>query len=137
MAYEIRTGPDIEWQEVANLFEAVGWGTKYDELSVQRSMQAYPHVAYARDTAGNLIGYVTAFSDGAFSTMLGELVVHPAAQKQGVGKSLLATVEMRFPNVPVTVKALGNAKKFFEACGYRVPNVEVTFMFKTLRTVTA
>lgn len=130
MAYQIKTGPDLQWQEVADLFLSVGWGDEYDEAMIQRSIRAYPLVAHARDERGVLIGYVSAFSDGVFSTMLGELAVHPAAQRHGVGKALLTVVETRFPGVPITVKALGGAKKFFEACGYRVPAVEVTPMFK-------
>jgi len=133
VTYEISTGLGVQWQELANLFKAVGWGTDYDEATIHRSIEAYPHVAHARDVDGNLVGYVTAFSDGAFSTMLGELVVHPSAQRQGIGRKLLTTVETRFPSVPITVKALGDAKIFFEACGYRVPSAEVTPMFKKMK----
>ncbi len=137
MTYEISTGHEIQWQEVADLFMSVGWGDGYEEEMIQRSIQAYPLVAHARDAKGVLVGYVTAFSDGAFSTMLGELAVHPAVQRQGVGKALLTIVEARFPGVPIIVKALGDAKKFFEACGYRIPNAEVTSMFKKVGYTTA
>lgn len=109
---------------------AVGWGSDYPEELVRRSLSAYPLVAHARTPSGMLVGYVSAFSDRAFSTMLGELVVHPVAQGQGIGRELLAVVETEFAGVPVYVKPLGIAKEFFLACGYRAPSVEMQVLFK-------
>jgi GNAT superfamily N-acetyltransferase len=109
---------------------SVGWGEGYDEISFQRSSCAYPLVVHARSGDGALLGYVSAFSDGAFTTMLGELVVHPRAQRLGIGRALIAAVEAAFPGIPVYVKALGEARRFFEACGYRCPRSEMTVMFK-------
>lgn len=75
-------------------------------------------------------GYVSAFSDRTFSTMLGELVVHPLAQRKGIGHALLSAVENEFKGVPVYVKPLGEAKNFFVACGYRAPAIEMQVLFK-------
>ena len=116
-------------EELRALFVEVGWGQHAAE-QLERSIQAYPFVAHARTGAGALVGYVSAFSDGVLSTMLGELVVHPGHQRQGVAAELLARVEARFPNAPVYIKALGEAKHFFVACGYKVPRSELTAMFK-------
>lgn len=110
--------------------ESVGWGGGYDEASFQRSYHAYPLAVHARADDGMLLGYVSAFSDGAFSTMLGELVVRPTVQGAGIGRALMRVVEAEFPGVPVYVKAMGEAKRFFEACGYRRPTNEMTVMFK-------
>ncbi len=109
---------------------SVGWGSDYSEELVHRSLAAYPFVAHARSESGVLWGYVSAFSDRAFSTMLGELVVHPEAQRKGIGHALLSTVENEFTGVPVYVKPLGEAKHFFAACGYRAPAIEMQVLFK-------
>jgi len=131
MSYQIATTRTVTWWEFADLMESVGWGRGYDEASFQRSYQAYPLVVHARRADdGVLLGYVSAFSDGAFSTMLGELVVRPIVQGCGIGRALLGVVEAEFPGVPVYVKAMGEAKRFFEACGYRRPASEMTVMFK-------
>lgn len=130
MHYEISTGHSVEWQEIAELLRLVGWGDEYEEGSIQRSIRAYPFVALARNTQGMLLGYLTAFSDGVFSTTVGEIVVHPEAQGVGIGRALLSEVETKFPSVPIYVNALGEAKRFFEACGYRIPRTEMTVMFK-------
>lgn len=110
--------------------QSVGWGSDYPEEIVRRSLAAYPFVAYARSESGVLWGYVSAFSDRAFSTMLGELVVHPAAQRKGIGHALLSAVENEFTGVPVYVKPLGDASHFFAACGYRTPAIEMKILFK-------
>jgi len=62
--------------------------------------------------------------------MLGELIVPSGSQRLGIGRSLIQRVEDEFPGVPVYVKALGDARRFFEACGYRCPPVEMSVMFK-------
>ncbi|MFI8619132.1 GNAT family N-acetyltransferase [Acidovorax sp. NPDC077693] len=116
--------------EFSDLMGAAGWGTQYDEASFHRSYNAYPLVIHARDTGGLLVGYVSAFSDGVFSTMLGELVVRPSHKGLGIGRALMQRVEQEFPGTPVYIKALGEAKHFFEACGYRKPRGEMTVLFK-------
>ncbi len=130
MNYKVSTDRTVTWQEFGALMESVGWGSGYDEAAFASTSRAYPLIAHARSDEGMLLGYVSAFSDGAFSTMLGELLVHPSARSSGIGRSLLRTVEAEFPGIPIYVKALGEAKRFFEACGYRRPRTEMTVLFK-------
>jgi GNAT superfamily N-acetyltransferase len=130
MTYSILIDKNISALEYSMLMESVGWGSDYCEEIVQRSLAAYPFVAHARSESGALWGYISAFSDRAFSTMLGELVVHPIAQRKGVGRALLSAVEKEFTGVPIYVKPVGEAKHFFAACGYRAPRVEMQVLFK-------
>lgn len=130
MSYSIHTDKNISAVEYVSLMESVGWGSNYEEEVVLRSLSAYPLVAHARSRSGLLLGYVSAFSDHAFSTVLGELVVHPTAQRQGIGRALLTVVEQEFYGVPIYVKPLGAARAFFLACGYRVPTVDMQVLFK-------
>ena len=130
MAFRIFTNKEVSAREYSSLMESIGWGSDYPEELVQRSLAAYPFVAHARSESGVLWGYVSAFSDRAFSTMLGELVVHPLAQRKGIGRALLSAVETEFMGVPVYVKPLSEAKHFFVACGYRAPALEMQVLFK-------
>ncbi|MFT3815831.1 MAG: GNAT family N-acetyltransferase [Acidovorax sp.] len=116
-------------KELSVLFSQVGWGQPGHEL-LERSIDAYTATLCARADDGELIGYVSVFSDGVLTTMFGELVVHPDWRGGGVGRSLLAEVERMFPAAPIYVKALGDARGFFEAVGFRCATVPVTAMFK-------
>lgn len=118
--------------EFADLMAAIGWGdvATYDLTAVQRSISSYPFIATARVDDGSLVGYVSAFSDGAFSVFLGELVVHPAFQRQGVGTQLLQAVESHYAGVPVYVKPFIEQQGFFERNGYSLPSRSMTVLSK-------
>lgn len=131
MSYSIQIDKNVSAPEFSALMNSVGWGSDYPEEIVSRSINAYPFIAHARSESGELVGYISAFSDQAFSTLLGELVVHPNAQGKGIGRALLTAVENEYPNVPVYVKPLGGAaQQFFLACGYRAPRVEIQVLVK-------
>jgi GNAT superfamily N-acetyltransferase len=111
---------------------SVGWGHEagYDAVSIRRSIEAYPFVAHARADDGSLIGYVSAFSDGVFSVFLGELVVHPEFQRQGIGSRLLHAVESYYAGVPVYVKPFADQRQFFERNGYSLPRRPMAVLSK-------
>ena len=116
-------------EELVQLFVAVGWeAARVDDLAT--SVSAYPCTICARSAEGELVGYLSAFSDEVMSTMLGELVVSPRWRRRGVGASMLAALEQRYPNAPIYIKALGASKHFYEAVGFRVPKGEFTVVFK-------
>ena len=123
---------NVSASEFANLMDSVGWGSEgdYDATLIERSLTTYPFVAHARDQAGRLVGYVSAFSDGAFSTFLGELVVRPEAQRLGLGTELLKRVEQRYSGIPVYVHAFADAEEFFRLSGYRVSERPMQVLFK-------
>src|SRR2546426_542371 len=78
-----------------------------------------PSVAHARDAADQLVGYISPFSDGAFSTFVGELVVRPEVQHHGIGSELLAAVEREYPGVPIYAHSFADTEPFFVQRGYR------------------
>lgn len=132
----VSAGKEILSGEYASLMAAAGWGDADDfsASAIQRSLAAYPFVAHARDAEGRLVGYISAFSDGAFSTFIGELVVHPAVQRQGVGSNLLATMEDYAQGVPVYVKPFVDSEGFFIKQGYRRAPIPMSVLFKLTST---
>ena len=116
-------------EELVNLFSTVGWGENTAAL-VGKSIAAYPCTVCARTDSGELIGYLSAFSDEVMSTLLGELIVHPQWRRQGLARSMLSALERRYPNAPIYIKALGESKHFYEAVGFKVPKAEFTVMYK-------
>lgn len=118
--------------EFIELMTAVGWGSAadYQPSDIPGSLAAYPFICHARDASGRLVGYVSAFSDGAFSTFIGELVVHPDARGMGVGGELLRRVELRYPGVPIYAMAFDDAREFFLKRGYRIPKRPMSVVSK-------
>lgn len=129
MEYIFVDSKSVTPEELDALFVLTGWGQHSIE-QLQKSINSYPFVSHARTDNGVLVGYVSAFSDEVFSTMLGELIVHPKHQKKGIATELISRVEARFPSAPVYIKALGEAKSFFIARGYKAPRTELTVLFK-------
>lgn len=129
---QIIESKDITPREYAALLAGVGWedANDYNAERLARSIAAYPFIAHARDADGMLVGYVSAFCDGAFSTMIGEVIVHPAVQGRGVGGQLLAAVERYADGVPVYIKAFADTGDFFRKHGYRAPGRAMSVLVK-------
>ncbi len=121
--FQIVENKNIMPAEFAALMGAVSWGAAadYDPAVIKRSLAAYPFVAHVRDGSGQLVGYISAFSDGAFSTFIGELVVRPQAQGRGIGTALLELVEQRYTGIPLFIHSFVDVQEFFLQRGYRVP----------------
>lgn len=90
MNYSISADRVITCEEFSDLLGSVGWGDA-EEAAFLRSRNSYLLIVTARSSDGLLVGYASAFSDGAFTTMLGELIVRPGSQPQrlGIGRSLI------------------------------------------------
>ena len=116
-------------QELAELFVAAGWGT-HAQAVLEKSIAAYPCTVCARSLQGELVGYLSAFTDKVMSTMRGELLVHPDWRHQGVATSMLSVLERQYPDAPIYTKALRESRHFYEAVGFRPPATELTVMFK-------
>ncbi len=67
----------------------MGVVTDYNATSVSRSMDSYAFIAHARPTEGTLVG---------------EILVRPHFQGQGVGSMLLEAVKAQYCGVPVCAK---------------------------------
>ncbi len=111
---------------------SVGFGraSDYTAEKVLRSINAYPFIAHAYTEKGQLVGYISAFSDHAFSTFVGELVVQPLFQGRGIGKQLLAAVETYAAGVPIYVNPLKNSEQFFLRQGFRLSDGNTPTLFK-------
>jgi len=121
--FEIFNDKSIAPAEFANLLASVGWGEEaaYDAAAIEHSLASYPVVAHCRDASGLLVGYVSAFTDGVFSTFIGELVVRPSHQRRGVGSALLAQVLEKCRGVPIYAMPFRDTEPFFLERGFQMP----------------
>jgi len=127
---QIKTGKDILAKELAALRGSVNWTHHASCVDIECSIDAYPFTAQARNSAGELIGYVSAFSDGVFITMIGELLVHPDYQRRGIGAALLKRVALRYPGVSIQAHCPSDGLSFFVSQGYASPEQGVRVVSK-------
>ena len=132
---KIKTGKDIVAKELTALRRSVNWTRQASCANIERSIDAYPFTAQARNSADELIGYVSAFSDGVFMTMIGELLVHPDFQRRGIGTALLKRVELRYPGIPIQANSLSEDLPFFASQGYGSPKQAMQIVLKNVTTV--
>ena len=121
--FTIHADKHVEPHELANLFSSVGWGNEADYRpdTLGRSITAYPLIAYCRDANGLLVGYVSAFTDGVFTTFVGELVIRPEYQRRGVGSALIALVVEKCRGVPIYGISFEDTQDFFLERGFKAP----------------
>ena len=68
----------------------VGWPQPPTPDTHLRVLQGSSHVVLALDdTTGNVVGYITAVSDGVLAAYIPHLEVLPAYQQQGIGSELV------------------------------------------------
>jgi len=134
--FELFINKEIEPKEFSELMASVGWGLEedYDYLQIKKSIASYPFVAHIRNEENELVGYISAFSDGAFSTFIGELIVKPQYQRQNLGKELINSVEEKFKGIPIYAKAFESEKGFFIQQGYTEPKRPMMVVSKKNQT---
>lgn len=73
-----------------NLYETTGWNTKFgfneEDLAKALSNSYYWVCAYKES---NLIGFGRVVSDGVYQTFIGDMIVHPDFQHNGIGSHIL------------------------------------------------
>ncbi len=126
----IKSGKDILPQELAELMKATGQTDIYSETDIEKAIDAYPLTIQARNKAGDLIAYLSAFSDGVFSTVISKLLVHPDYQRLGIGAALLKQVERRYPNIPIQAHCSSKFLPFFSSQGYSPPAQDMRIISK-------
>ncbi|WP_029135682.1 GNAT family N-acetyltransferase [Nakamurella lactea] len=79
--------------ELLALYDAVGWSAYTRDPDRLTAAVAGSHaVLTARDDDGRLVGLARTISDGASVCYLQDILVHPDAQRTGVGRTLLTAM---------------------------------------------
>lgn len=75
------------------LFETTGWNAKYhfssEDLSKAVNNSYFIVCAYSDD---RLVGTGRIISDGVYQTLIGDMIVHPEFQGQGIGSDILKSL---------------------------------------------
>jgi GNAT superfamily N-acetyltransferase len=94
---QITAEPALERDEAFELYSAVGWyGYTKDVDKLLRSLGGSHLLLTARDADGRLLGLARTISDGETVCYLQDLLVHPRAQRGGVGRALVEELKRRY-----------------------------------------
>jgi ribosomal protein S18 acetylase RimI-like enzyme len=108
--------------EALALYESVGWAAYSRDLGLLvRAIRNSSFVVTARSVGGELVGLARAVSDDATICYLQDILVDPAFQGTGVGRTLLEAVQARYGHVRQTVLLTDNEpgqRAFYEALGF-------------------
>ncbi|HMG90109.1 MAG TPA: GNAT family N-acetyltransferase [Chryseolinea sp.] len=108
-----------EYNELRHLAE---WPT-YEEELVERAYSNTLFSVVARDESGLIIGMGRILGDNAIYLHVQDVIVHPAFQRQGIGKlimdELLAYIEkVGVKNTNVGLMCSKGREKFYESFGF-------------------
>lgn len=118
----ISASADVSDAEALALYESVGWSAyTRDPGLLVRAIRNSSFVVTARSAGGVLIGLARVVSDDASICYLQDILVDPAFQGTGVGRTLLEAVQARYGHVRQTVLLTDNEpgqRAFYEALGF-------------------
>ena len=124
--FEVRIVADPEERAALpalSLYEAVGW-TSYtrDPAALTAALRGSSFVAVTFAADGErLVGLVRAISDDATICYVQDVLVHPDAQRCGIGTALMAAVGQRYAHVRQHVLLTddeASQRAFYESLGY-------------------
>jgi aralkylamine N-acetyltransferase len=88
---EIRYSSNIEniaWEDVAKLFNAVGWATRLPgEIENAFRKSTYVRIACSGD---RIVGFGRTIDDGKYHALIADLIVDPEYQGRGIGTHILS-----------------------------------------------
>ncbi len=88
-----------------------------DPRRIARMFQA-SNVIHSAWEGERLVGLLRGWTDGAFDGYVCDLAVHPAFQKKGVGRGLLALLAPEYPEVRWILLASPLAKDYYARVGW-------------------
>ena len=113
-----RSDESVSWQQVAALFQAVGWGQR-DPNAIQSAFARSSFKAFAFD-GDELVGFGRTIDDGRFYATVVDVVVHPAHQQKGIGKAIVQDLQSRLEGfLIVTLTAAPDVQPFYGRLGWR------------------
>lgn len=120
--FTVLAGPPDSDSEVLSLYESVGWTAYTREPDVLVSaIRGSSFVVTARAPDGGLVGLARAVSDDATICYVQDILVDPAFQKSGAGRTLLEAVQARYGHVRQMVLLTDDEpgqRAFYEALGF-------------------
>ena len=110
---------EVSWAEVADLFAAVGWGSR-DPNHIRAAFGRSTFKAFAYQ-GHELVGFGRTIDDGKFYATVVDVVVSPAHQRKGVGRAIVEDLQNRMKGfLVVTLTAAPEVQPFYKSLGWRM-----------------
>ena len=112
-----------DYEQVRDLFAAVGWtGRTAEESRLRRMLANADRTAGAWD-GDQLVGFARALCDEAFNGYIGTVCVHPDYRGQGVGTELVNQITEDSPDITWVLRAGGGTAPFWEKQGFSASQI--------------
>lgn len=118
----IEPSPVLDMGEVVSLYREVGWTAYADDVVTLKAALAGSSCVVAARRDGRLVGLARVISDGATICYLQDVLVHPDAQRAGVGRALVLAAMEPYDSVRQKVLLTDDEPRqrtFYESLGYR------------------
>jgi len=118
----VEASPVLDPAEVMALYDAVGWTAYTEDTSTLLAALAGSSLVLAARRDGQLVGLARVISDGASVCYVQDLLVHPDAQRTGVGRTLMLAVLERYAGLRQKVLLTDDKpgqRAFYETVGFR------------------
>jgi aralkylamine N-acetyltransferase len=118
MVVEKESTEGVDWNAVADLFDAVGWGRRDPaELSAAFSRSSHVVLLFEDD---ELVGLGRTIDDGRFYASIVDVVVKPEFQGRGLGARVVARLQEKLSGYRiVTLTAAEHVRPFYERLGWK------------------
>lgn len=108
----------VDWRALAELFVLADLaGREGDKL--RRAFLNSTAVCYVFD-GSHLVGVARAISDGEYHAVIYDVAVHPARQRQGLGRQIMQHLLKRLPVWRVMLVADPAVQPFYASLGFAV-----------------
>ena len=96
---EIKEYLSYDEKEILALYESVGWTAYTENPAALRLGFAHSLLTLAAYEGDRLLGLIRTVGDGHTIVFIQDILVHPTAQRKGIGTALVKAVLDRFPLV--------------------------------------
>ena len=118
---EIKEYLSYDEKEILALYESVGWTAYTENPAALRLGFAHSLLTLAAYEGERLLGLVRTVGDGHTIVFIQDILVHPTAQRKGIGTALMKAVLDRFPLVRQGELTTDNTAKtlaFYRSLGF-------------------
>lgn len=118
---EIKEYLSYDEEEILALYESVGWTAYTENPAALRLGFSHSLLTLAAYEGDRLLGLIRTVGDGHTIVFIQDILVHPTAQRKGIGTALVKAVLDRFPlvrQVELTTDNTAKTLAFYRSLGF-------------------